>query len=99
MLLRNFIRSWLTPEYSVPESFEDVHPDLLPSVRSRGYFEMTVLQLRAEGHDPRDQPYRPLADHLAVGLAYDHRVINGHDAVEFLAAFNAAMQRPQEVGL
>jgi hypothetical protein len=70
-LLRNFVRSWRTPDYSVPDNFEDVHPDLLPSVRSRGYFEMTVLQLRAEGHEADDSPYRPLADHLAVGLAYD----------------------------
>jgi hypothetical protein len=35
VLLRNSVRSWLTPEYSVPDNFEDVHPDLLPSVRAR----------------------------------------------------------------
>lgn len=71
VLLRNLIRSWLVPEQSVPESFEDVHPDLLPSVRARGYFEVTLLQLKADGHDADDRPYRPLAEHLAVGLAYD----------------------------
>jgi hypothetical protein len=70
-LLRNFVRSWLVPEQSVPEHFEDVHPDLLPSVRARGYFEVTLLHLKAEGHNADDRPYRPLADHLAVGLAYD----------------------------
>ncbi len=70
-LLRNFVRSWLVPEHSVPEHFEDVHPDLLPAVRARGYFEVTLLQLKAEGHDADERPYRPLAEHLAVGLAYD----------------------------
>jgi len=70
-LLRNFIRSWMVPEHSVPESFEDVHPDLLPALRARGYFEVTRLQLQAEGHDAAEGPYRPLAEHLAVGLAYD----------------------------
>jgi len=71
MLLRNFIRSWLVADCSVPEDYEDVHPDLLPAVRARGYFEVTLLQLKAEGHNSEDRPYRPLAEHLAVGLAYD----------------------------
>ncbi|WP_327044005.1 2-oxo acid dehydrogenase subunit E2 [Microbispora sp. NBC_01189] len=35
--------------------------------------------------------------YLAAGLAYDHRVINGRDAAEFMTAFKAAMERPQEV--
>jgi hypothetical protein len=71
VLLRNFVRSWLVPEHSVPESYEDVHPDLVPSVRARGYFEVTLLQLKAEGHDADDRPYHPIGEHLAVGLAYD----------------------------
>jgi hypothetical protein len=70
-LLRNVVRSWLVPEHSVPEDYEDVHPDLLPAVRARGYFEVTLLQMKAQGHDTDDRPYRTLGEHLAVGLAYD----------------------------
>jgi 2-oxoglutarate dehydrogenase E2 component (dihydrolipoamide succinyltransferase) len=36
---------------------------------------------------------------LAIGLAYDHRVINGRDAVAFLKAFKAAAERPESVAL
>ena len=36
---------------------------------------------------------------VTVGLSYDHRVINGRDAVEFLTAFKQAMRRPREVPL
>jgi hypothetical protein len=71
MLLRNFIRSWLVPDQPVPENYEDVHPDLLPAVRSRSYYEVTLLHLQAEGHKADDRVYRRLAEHLAVGLAYD----------------------------
>lgn len=37
--------------------------------------------------------------YLAVGLAYDHRVVNGREAMEFLKAFKAAVERPDEVAL
>jgi hypothetical protein len=63
LLLHNFVRSWLMPAHSVPESYEDVHPDLVPTVRARGYFEVTRLQLKAERHDAEDRPYRPVGGH------------------------------------
>lgn len=37
--------------------------------------------------------------YLAVGLAYDHRVVNGREAMEFLKAFKAVVERPEEVVL
>ncbi|HEV2377420.1 MAG TPA: 2-oxo acid dehydrogenase subunit E2 [Streptosporangiaceae bacterium] len=42
---------------------------------------------------PRQRSY------LTVGLTYDHRVINGRDAMRFLAAFKSAVEQVQEVGL
>jgi uncharacterized protein YtpQ (UPF0354 family) len=71
ILMRNFVRSWFAHEKGVPESFEDVNPDLLPVVRARGYYEVTSLQLRAQGMNDAGCPYRPVAEHLAVGLGYD----------------------------
>lgn len=35
--------------------------------------------------------------HFTAGLTYDHRVINGHDAVEFLTAFKTAIERGAEL--
>jgi len=94
-LLRNFIRSWLVPEQPVPENYEDVHPDLLPAVRARGYFEVTLLHLKAEGHNSEDRPYRPLAEHLAVGLAYDLPgaivQIGGHNLAGWKVSFEDAL--------
>jgi 2-oxoglutarate dehydrogenase E2 component (dihydrolipoamide succinyltransferase) len=34
---------------------------------------------------------------LTVGLSYDHRVVNGRQAVEFLTAFKSGLERPHEV--
>jgi hypothetical protein len=70
-LLRHFVRSWFAHHKGVPEKFEDVHPDLLPVVRGRRYYEVTRLQLRADGMDDPGCPYRTVAEHLAVGLGYD----------------------------
>ena len=58
-------------EKGVPDTFEDVNPDLLPVVRARGYYEVTALRLKAPGMNDTGCPYRPVAEHLAVGLGYD----------------------------
>ncbi|HEX6869615.1 MAG TPA: 2-oxo acid dehydrogenase subunit E2, partial [Micromonosporaceae bacterium] len=33
-----------------------------------------------------------------VGLSYDHRIINGREAGEFLAALRDLLQRPDQLG-
>jgi pyruvate/2-oxoglutarate dehydrogenase complex dihydrolipoamide acyltransferase (E2) component len=35
--------------------------------------------------------------HFTAGLTYDHRVINGHDAVEFLTAFKTGIERGEQL--
>ena len=71
-LIGNIVRNWFADRRPPPEAFEDVHPDLLPSVRSRAYFEFAKLQLRLEhGAGESDYPLQVLADHLAIGLVYD----------------------------
>jgi hypothetical protein len=70
-VLRNFVRSWFAHQKGFPEKYEDVHPDLLPVVRGRRYYEVTKLQLQADGMKDAGCPYRPLGEHLAVGLGYD----------------------------
>jgi hypothetical protein len=71
-LLSNVVRNWFADRRPVPEVFADVHPDLLPTVRSRSYFEFAVLQLKLEGgRTAIDYPQQVLANHLAIGLVYD----------------------------
>lgn len=71
-LLSNLVRNWFADRRSLPATFGDVHPDLLPTVRSRTYFEFATLQLKLEGsRTAADYPQQILADHLAIGLVYD----------------------------
>jgi hypothetical protein len=71
-LLSNLVRNWFADRRTLPATFGDVHPDLLPTVRSRTYFEFATLQLKLEGsRTAADYPQQILADHLAIGLVYD----------------------------
>src|SRR5438128_547422 len=45
-VLRRVTRSWFARLKEVPKTFDDVHPDLLPGVRNRSYYELTRLQAR-----------------------------------------------------
>jgi hypothetical protein len=71
-LLKTIVRNWFADRRPVPEAFEDVHPDLLPAVRSRAYFEFAALQVNLdEEYKSPDCPQQVLADHLSIGLVYD----------------------------
>jgi hypothetical protein len=71
-VLDRFIRGCLgTTGFELPEDFADVHPDLLPVVRSRFYLESVILQSRARGGEGVAVPQQPLGDHLALSLVYD----------------------------
>lgn len=70
-LLRNYVRSWFAPLKGLPEAYEDVHPDLLPSVRPRAYIELNLVRMRLQGIQDAGWPYVPLADQLAICLVYD----------------------------
>ena len=71
-VLERFIRGCLgTTGFELPEEFSDVHPDLLPVVRSRFYLESVALQSRARGGTGVAVPQQPIGDHLALSLVYD----------------------------
>lgn len=56
-VLKRFLSAWSAPERTqLPEAFEDVHPDLLPVVRSRFYYAAADLQGRAQGGKGMDIP-------------------------------------------
>ena len=95
-LLVNVVRNWFADRRALPEAFEDVHPDLLPTVRSRAYFEFAVLQLKRAGGAGFDYPQQILADHLAIGLVYDlpdsMRTIVGQDLDNWGVTFYEALE-------
>ena len=51
----------------LPEAFDDLHPDLLPIVRTRSYFDLA----RVNSGKGVVLPHQVLGDHLAIGLVYD----------------------------
>ena len=70
-VLRRFVRTWFSYRRETPDAFEDARHDLLPGVRSRTFYELTPLQIRAEGVGETVWPYRALAEYLGVGLVSD----------------------------
>lgn len=71
-ILSRFIRGSLaTKQFELPEDFEDIHPDLLPTIRSRFQIEAVRLQARLRGSDKVDIPQQLIGDHLALSLVYD----------------------------
>lgn len=70
-VLKVAVRNWFADRRELPEMFEDVHPDLLPSVRSRSYSEFTRLQLAIAGSEDAAWPRHVVGEHLAVSLVYD----------------------------
>ncbi len=72
-VLARFIQGSLsTRRFELPEDFEDVHPDLLPVIRSRFQFEAVRLQAQVRGSsDKVSIPQQLIGDHLALSLVYD----------------------------
>src|SRR5437762_8847313 len=106
-VLDRFIRGCLgTTGFELPEDFADVHPDLLPVIRSRFYLESVALQSRARGGDAVAVPQQSIGDHLGLSLVYDlpqaMRSIIQEDldkwGVSFYEAVEAAKSNLEQMG-
>lgn len=106
-VLKRFLSAWSAPErLQLPEAFEDVHPDLLPVVRSRFYYAAADLQGRAQNGKSMNIPQQLLGDHLCVSLVYDlptaMRSIGQDDLdnwdVTFYEALEASRRNLEQMG-
>jgi hypothetical protein len=106
-VLQRFIRGCVgAAEFELPADFEDVHPDLLPVVRSRFYLESVGLQSRARGGKDFLPPQQLVGDHLSLSLVYDlpqaMRTIVQDDldqwGVSFYEAVEAARRNLEQMG-
>lgn len=70
-ILHAFVRSWFDRYKEIPEFFEDIGPDLLPSIRPRMFHESGRLEARIAGSAPLELPHRVFGEHYAGGLVYD----------------------------
>lgn len=96
-LLKRFLQSCVASRsYELPEDFADVHPDLLPVVRSRFYLESAILQSQVRGGDGFDMPQQVVGEHLALSLVYDlptaMRSISQKDLDEWDVSFYEAVE-------
>lgn len=106
-VLARFIRGCLgSGGFELPEEFADVHPDLLPIVRSRFYLESVALQSHLRGGERMAVPQQIIGDHLSLSLVYDlpqaMRSIIQDDLnrwdVSFYEAVEAARQNLEQMG-
>lgn len=106
-LLRRFLQSCVASRsYELPADFADIHPDLLPVVRSRFYLESAILQSKVRGGEGFDMPQQVIGEHLALSLVYDlptaMRSISQKDLdeweVSFYEAIEAARQNLEQMG-
>ena len=100
-VLRKCVRVWFNPSPELPKSFEDVQPDLLPSIVPRGRYENS---LRPE----KDQRIHTIiGEHFAASLVYDHRDTMAHLSSNDLrewkvsrdVAFSAALRNLRQISL
>lgn len=105
-VLQRFIKGMISSrQFELPEEFEDVHPDLLPVIRSRFQIESVRLQAMLQGGDKLNIPQQPIGDHLALSLVYDmpHTMqsIGQHDLdawdVTFYEAVEAARHNLEQM--
>ena len=69
--LRRFVRGWLQAHKPAPEEYADIRPDILPAVRSRGFFESARLRMILGDSQDTFLPYQTIGEDLGLGLVYD----------------------------
>jgi uncharacterized protein YtpQ (UPF0354 family) len=67
----NFVRTWFASGKDMVEDYESAKPDILPGVRNRMLFEHAMMKMKVDGKGDLCWPYRPLGQHLGIGLVYD----------------------------
>ena len=70
-VLKRWVRGWFLLDKEVPKKFEDIGPDLCPSVQSRAYYELMSLRTKVEHDRIQEWPHVIVGEHLAVGLIHD----------------------------
>jgi len=94
-VIRNFTRSWFAHRKECPKNFDEVNPDLLPTIRSRSYYELAKIRLQLKGMPALDWPYQVVAEHYGLGLVYDlpesMMMIQHHQLTEWGVSFEHAL--------
>ncbi|MFO1023209.1 MAG: DUF1444 family protein [Planctomycetales bacterium] len=105
-LPRNMRNKWLRQvmvgmanPMEIPEDFEDVKPDLYPSVRTRSTLAFMALDAELRGEGALDVPVLPLSDHLETILVYDLPSTVQFVAADHLEKWGVTLYEAYEVAL
>ena len=97
-LLRRFLDGVLTPDNTIPASYEEARPRLMPVVRRRADIGIVTLSACSAADDPahRFRPAtRPLAGDLVIALVCDRPTsmayVNEHDLPKWQVSFDQAL--------
>lgn len=81
---------------SIPDSFEDAHDGIMPTLRARAFFELVKLRAEAGGPNPPPPVYDLLNEHLACGFVYDTGPAMAFLTEAHLHAWGAGIYQLQE---
>lgn len=99
-VVQRWVRGWFAFAKEMPEEYEDARHDLLPTLRSRSYFDVTRLQMVDLDGGKGTWPYQTIGEHFAAGLVYDMHVgmrsIRQDDLDNWGATFYEAMEAALE---
>lgn len=91
-VIRHGIRAWFGAHREMPEEFNDAKPDVLPAVRSRGFFESSRLQSKIDPKSWVFCPYKPLGEHYGIGVVFDLPESMAFITERFLADWNITFE-------
>jgi hypothetical protein len=67
--VRGFLAGVLDASHDLPPTWEAARERVLPAVRHRSYVEACRLSALADGKEPLELPFEPVADGIALELA------------------------------
>src|SRR5262245_57052985 len=99
-VLSRYAESAVSSLIEMPGSYEAARSKLLPVVRSLGYHGLNRLRTQSQCVDPARIPVLPLADPLAVSLAYDTphsiRAVSQDELSKWNTSFSEALAEATE---
>lgn len=72
-VLKKWVRVWFVRQKVMPEDFEDACHDILPTVRSRSFYELLRLRTTVEEEKTLGLPYAVLGEYYAMAPVYDYQ--------------------------
>lgn len=70
-IIQRYVRPFVGQTSAIPDSFEQVKPNLLPRVRDRAFWGINQLAFELQGLEPKPVGRKSFTEHLEIELVYD----------------------------